>query len=232
MQFVEADAVSLAAFVGILVAVVAMLLLGVYASTRQEGSRSEALTSTLKVFGGLLAWLGLFAVMVGSGFLAAQPFPRAFLFFGVANLGGILLALSPLGRRLAMGVPLAALVGFQGFRLPLELVLHHWAAIGTIPETMTWSGQNFDIVSGFVALLVVPLAGVWRGAVWAANVIGFFLLVNVARVAIMSSPLPFAWQLEQPLQLAFHLPYAYIVPVCVAGALAGHILLTRRLLGR
>jgi hypothetical protein len=232
MQFVEADAVSLAAFVGILVVVIAMFLLGVYASTGREANRSAALATTLKAFGGLSLWLGFLGVMVGSGFIAGQPFPRLWLFFGAANLGGVLLALSPLGRRMASTLPLAALVGFQGFRLPLELVLHHWAAIGTVPETMTWSGQNIDVVSGVAALIVAPLAGRWRGAAWAANVIGLCLLVNVARVAIMSSPLPFAWQLEQPLQRAFHLPYAYILPVCVAGALAGHIILTRRLISR
>ena len=32
--------------------------------------------------------------------------------------------------------------------------------------------------------------------------------------------------------LAMHLPYAWIVPICVAGALCGHIVLTRALLMR
>jgi hypothetical protein len=35
-----------------------------------------------------------------------------------------------------------------------------------------------------------------------------------------------------PLLLALHLPYAWIGPVCVGGALAGHIVLTRALLRR
>ena len=53
--------------------------------------------------------------------------------------------------------------------------------------------------------------------------IGFALLANVARVVVMSSPLPFAWGVEPPLQLGMHLPYALIVPICVGGALAGHV---------
>ena len=36
--------------------------------------------------------------------------------------------------------------------------------------------------------------------------------------------------LEPPLLLALHLPYMLIGPVCVGGALLGHIVLTRRLL--
>ncbi len=42
------------------------------------------------------------------------------------------------------------------------------------------------------------------------SLLGICLLLNVSRVAIMSSPVPF-------------------VPVCVGGALAGHVILTRRL---
>jgi hypothetical protein len=138
-------------------------------------------------------------------------------------------ALSPIGKSLSIQLPLAWIIGFQVFRLPLELVLHSWAEQGTIPMTMTWNGQNWDIVSGVVALVCAPLASRVRAAGWLANIVGFVLLLNVARVAILSSPLPFAWGLASPLQLGFHLPYAFIVPVCVGGALAGHIVLTRKL---
>jgi hypothetical protein len=96
---------------------------------------------------------------------------------------------------------------------------------------MTWSGANFDIASGIVAVVLAPFAARRRVA-WVANIIGFALLANVARVAVMSSPLPFAWNVEPKLTLLTHLPYAFIAPVCVAGALAGHVILTRRLLSR
>jgi len=46
----------------------------------------------------------------------------------------------------------------------------------------------------------------------------------------MSAPLSFAWHVSPPLLLPFHFPYFFIVPVCVGGALAGHIILTRALL--
>ena len=52
----------------------------------------------------------------------------------------------------------------------------------------------------------------------------------VIRVALFSSPVPFGWGQQPPLLLALHLPYAYIGPVCVGGALIGHIVLTRALL--
>lgn len=49
-------------------------------------------------------------------------------------------------------------------------------------------------------------------------------------VALMSAPVPFGWNVSPPLRVAFHLPYALIGPVCVGGALLGHIVLTRALL--
>ena len=97
--------------------------------------------------------------------------------------------------------------------------------------TMTWEGSNLDVITGVLALLCAPLAGRWRGAAWLANAVGLVLLVNVIRVVVLSSPLPFAWPDVSPrLQLGMYLPYALIAPVCVGGALAGHVVLTRALL--
>ena len=57
------------------------------------------------------------------------------------------------------------------------------------------------------------------------------LLLNVLRVALLSTPGPFfSYTDAPPLLLAFHFPTGWIVPVCVGGALAGHVVLTRALL--
>jgi hypothetical protein len=52
------------------------------------------------------------------------------------------------------------------------------------------------------------------------------------RVAILSSPVSFGWPVTPRLELAYHMPYALIVPVCIGGALIGHIALTRALIRR
>jgi len=55
-------------------------------------------------------------------------------------------------------------------------------------------------------------------------------LANVARIAAFSSPVPFRTYLnDPPVLLAFHFPYGWIVPICVGGALFGHLVLFRRL---
>lgn len=181
---------------------------------------------------GLGVWLGAFSVVVASGWAQAQPMPRVMMLFAAMNLVTIGAALTAPGRWLGENLSLGWLVAFQGFRLPLELVLHDWVASGTIPQTMTWTGQNWDIVTGIAALLLAPFANRSRPLARLANLIGLALLLNVMRVALLSSPLPFAWGQQPPLLLIFHLPYALIVPVCVGGALFGHIALTRALLRR
>lgn len=222
MNFIPASSGSLLAFGVILVAVLGALLWAV-----QHAYRSFKVTALAGLLLGL--WLGAQSALVVSGRMAALPLNGLPFFFGPIVLLWSGLALSPVGRRIAGTVPLAALVGFQAFRLPLELVLHSWFEQGTIPETMTWSGYNWDIVSGLLALVCAPFADRYRLAARLANIVGLALLLNVMRVALLSAPVPFGWNVQPPLLLAFHLPYALIGPVCVGGALFGHLVLTRAL---
>jgi len=228
MEFLPASGRSVLLFEGILGIVLVLFLAGVHAASRRL--QGPATRRTAMAAGGVAVWLALFGAVVHSGVIEAQPMPRLLILFGTSNAVAVALALSPVGGWLARGLPIAALVGFQGFRVPLEILLSDWARQGTIPASMTWSGSNYDVLSGLLAIVAAPLATRLRPVAWAANVVGFVLLLNVARVAILSSPLPFAWKVDPPLQLGFHLPYAFVVPVLVGGALAGHIILTRALL--
>ena len=222
MDFHPASTGSLAAFVAIVIAVIGAFLWAVHHSYRSgKAVTLAALTLTF--------WLGGLSLLVVSGRMPGLPLSGLPFFFAPILLVCVGTGLSPVGARLAAGVPLVALVGFQAFRLPLELVLHSWAAQGVIPETMTWTGQNWDILSGTLALAAALLASRFPAIVRITNIVGFALLLNVMRVAILSSPVPFGWGAEPPLLLALHLPYTFIGPVCVGGALFGHIVLTRAL---
>lgn len=228
MDFKPADTGSVAAFLAIVLFVAGAFLAAVRHAHRFD--RTGPWRPTMRAGVGAGAWLGFLSAVTASGWLLSLPLHGLPFFFGAVLLVSAAVGFSPLGGRLAAGVPIFALVGFQAFRLPLELVLQGWSVGGTIPATMTWTGQNWDVVSGIVALLAAPFAIRSRAIAWTANLIGLVLLLNVIRVAVMSSPLPFAWGQEPPLLLAFHLPYMLIAPVCVGGALIGHIVLTRALL--
>ena len=229
MSFIPASSASVLFFVGIVVGVLALFLWATVHAYRGAPHSTRALLLTLAI---LALWLGILSVLVGSGRFKQMPLHGLPVFFGSILIVVIAAGASPFGGRLAASLPFAALVGFQAFRLPLELVLHEWAEQGTIPGAMTWTGQNWDIISGTIALLAAPLANRHRATAWIANAIGAVLLLNVMRVVVLTSPLPFSWQVSPPLVLALHLPYALIAPVCVGGALFGHIILTRALVAR
>ncbi len=222
-DFVYPAPLSTAAFVAVVAGTVALALYGVRRAA-PERTRRAALAAAL--------WLALTAaapLVIGRAEMAVMGF------FALCNLSAIGLALSPMGRRLS-ALPLAALVGFHAFRLPLELVLHAWVSGGTLPEQMTWSGQNPDIVTGLLAL-VLGLVGLRRplprAAAWLFAVIGLGLLLNVMRVAVGSAPTPLrVFMNDPPVMLPWFFPFSWIVSICVAGALAGHIVLLRALLRR
>jgi len=201
---------------------------GVRTSAGRESK--SPLRRALPVAIGTILWLTTILFVVGSGCLEGDQ-RRLLLFAATINVVSLGVGLSPIGRWLSI-LPLPALVAFQGFRLPLELVLHSWVAQGVIPATMTWSGRNWDIISGVLALIAAPFCGRSRVLLWIVNGVGLALLVNVMRVAVLSSPVSFGWPVVPKLELIYHVPYALIIPVCVGGALIGHIALTRVLIRR
>ncbi|MCC6812103.1 MAG: hypothetical protein IT381_32070 [Deltaproteobacteria bacterium] len=112
--------------------------------------------SVAKAAGGLLAWFVVFGAVSSSGVLArfdARPPPFAFVLLSVLG-GGVWLGRSSFLQRLLAKAPLWTIVLYMGFRLPLELVMHLAASEGTMPVEMSYSGYNFDIVTGASAMAV------------------------------------------------------------------------------
>jgi hypothetical protein len=228
VEFTPAGTFSLVIFTAILLGVAGAVIAGVcFAKAKEPGFRGPR-TLLLAILG-YIAWISPFIAMSGGGFLARHPDRGIPLFLACMIIGAVAFAMSPVGRSVAANVPLQTLVLFQGFRLPLELVLHWWSRLGTIPGTMTWTGQNFDVWTGIISIAFFLFVGRFRWMAWMVNIVGFVLLVNVMRVAVFSSPLPFAWPVQPKLQLLLHFPYLLIGPICIAGALAGHVVLTRAL---
>jgi hypothetical protein len=219
-NFIPGSTPSVICFVLLVIAVLGLILKGSLSISK------EHLKKTL-IF--LILWIAFFSVVAVSGVLEKYTIPALPITFLILQIGAVLFASSKHGEGFTR-LPLYWLVGFQAFRLPLELVLHTWSTTQTVPETMTWTGQNFDIISGILALgaFVPKLRN--KTYFWIVNISGIILLLNVIRVVVMSSGLPFSWPLERSLQLALYLPYAYIAVVCVWAALAGHIIMTRALL--
>jgi hypothetical protein len=177
---------------------------------------------------GWLAWQGRLGVYA--------PLPTlGTTLFVLLTIATSVLAGSPWGRWLAQSITPAALVGYQVFRLPLELVLHSLYQQGVIPVQMTYSGRNFDIVTALLAVPVALLLHAGRCPRWlllAWNLLGLALLVNIAAVAILSTPVPFrAFSNEPANLLPGSFPFVWLPTVLVQAALFGHLLVFRRLRG-
>ncbi|MCA9710260.1 MAG: hypothetical protein KDK70_30755 [Myxococcales bacterium] len=222
-----------AAFVLVVAMVAVMVVWGTHAAGRGLGEApAQTRRWALGTAVALAVWMAATGAASASGVLEAPGFPpRAMILMGACNLVAVGLAFSRVGTRLVDGLPIAALVGFAAYRLPLELVLHRFHAEGVLPVQMTYEGRNLDIVTGILGLLV----GLWlwrrgpsRALVWAFNLVGLGLLINVAAIAVLSSPFPFRVFMDEPaVLLVFHFPYGWILPMCVAPALAGHLLVFR-----
>lgn len=182
------------------------------------------------------AWLLATGALGQTGFLAGGGgLPPRFVVVMVPMFAlPVLLGVSDVGKRLS-NAPFALLVGFQAFRLPLELVMHQAAIDGTMPEQMTYTGMNFDIVTGATALLVAVLAArglAPRWLLWAWNALGTLLLVAILIIAVASLP-AFAAFGREPAQVntwVAYFPFVWLPAGLVSAAVLGHVLLWRRLL--
>lgn len=187
------------------------------------------------VFGGVLvAAMGVSGAAAQAGLLArfdSLPPPAMIMLVGSTALS-LAFALGPMGKRVASVTPIAWLIVFQAFRFPLELLLHRAWSDGVLPSQLTYSGLNFDIVTGVLAL-VVGLVGLERElpkwVAWAFNLIGLALLLNVVSIAIASLPLFQAFGPDRVNTGVLVLPYVWLPVVLVQFALIGHVLLWRAL---
>ena len=143
------------------------------------------------------------------------------------------LAYSPVGKRLADNTPILLLVGFQVFRIPVELLIHSAATQALAPMEMSFAGRNLDIVSGIAALILAVF--LFRGHVaskWilAWNLLSLGLLVNVLATAILTMPHPLQMiETETPNIWVTFSPFILLPGVLVCSALLGHLLVFRYL---
>lgn len=174
-------------------------------------------------------WLVVTALPTLTGVMSIDGRVPPQLFMALILATALAFSFSSRGSRIADVVPVWLLVGFQGFRLPLEWVLHQWGSVGTAPPQMTWSGQNFDVITGVLALAFIPLMRRERQWGWVPTVVGLGLLLNIGRIVATSLPGPLQ-RFEDPLLLPLRFPHVWIGSVCVAAALGAHVLAIRALL--
>jgi len=227
--------VAVAAFVVLPLLLVGVLGWGTAVAWRHSGAtRKASMQAAAFAVTAALLWLAVTWAAAKSGIFHnwdRTPPPFALLVLAILLLSAAI-AFSPLGRRLAQWIPLWALVAVQAFRLPLELAMHAMYTRGVMPQQMSYSGRNFDIVTGATAIIVSALVWSGRGGrrlVAAWNGLGLLLLINVVIVAILGTP-RFRYFGDDALNTwVFDAPFVWLPAVMVLAALAGHLVIFRAL---
>jgi len=138
--------------------------------------------AALAVIGWALLWM---FVVPFTNVDTAGPVSLAAVVLSVAL--ALAVGLSPVGFTLSAGLPLAALIGFQGFRLLLDSMMWQTYSRSVLPPLLTYSGYTVELVYGLLSVLLAaflsirpPTPHVVR--VW--NVVGIALLSIHAWVAL------------------------------------------------
>jgi len=219
---------------GALVALVlSALVLGLRDAARLAGLPAGRVTGSLVC--GLAAWLGVTGGLAAAGVLApAEGRPPALFVFVLLAIGGTIgFSRGATGRRLLEALPPARVIALQVFRVPVELLLWLLAARGLVPERMSFTGRNFDVLVGLSAPFVAW--GVARGRIgprgqrlWHLAALG--LVLNVAITAVLSAPGPQRLFFDQvPLLIVAQPPWVWLPTVLVPIAICSHVLSLLRL---
>src|SRR5215211_395258 len=200
---VNASPPLVSSFVGLALLLAAAFVFAVHRVTAQpRGSTGGAMRPTALAALAAAAWLAVTYGLAASGFLRFSTRPPTMLVIVAGVAISIAVGTSQLGRRLATGIPLAILVGVQGFRILLEVMMHRAYVEGLMPVQMSFSGFNFDILTG----------------------------ISAAVVALVSAPTPIRLFHNEPSnEWIAHAPWVWLPAVYVLAAVLGHILVFRRL---
>jgi hypothetical protein len=226
---------SVLVFVVIPVLLAIALLAGIWYAWRRSGEPpAVAARATLLMAFGCAAWMGVtWAVAARGTFREWNRLPPSLaVLVLLIIIIAARLALGGVGRRLATNIPLWILVAVQGFRLPLELAMHRMFERGIMPGQMSYSGRNFDIITGITAVIVAALLVAGRGGrilVAAWNVVGLGLLVNIIIVALVSTPMVALFGPDRLNIWITYPPFIWLPAVMVLAALTGHLIIFRAL---
>lgn len=198
-------------------------------------AQGVALSKIQFIGAGLAAWLLLTAGLAQSGVLnhfSSTP-PRIFAVVMPALFFCLILTFHPRLQTLWQAIPTTWLLGFQAFRVGVELFLWLLFTTALVPVQMTFEGRNWDILTGLSAPVMVwlwanrhawqrPLVLIW-------NLAGLALLINIVGISILSMPTPFQVFTQAPANTVIaHFPFVWLPSFLVPMALLGHCLALRQ----
>lgn len=222
------------AFVSIIVITV-MIVYWIIKNSNNEIVRKKATWIVL----GLILWLAIQVFLTIKGLYSdsLNSIPPKILLFGVLpNIAVIfVIFLTQKGRNFIDSLSLKRITILSIVRIPIEFVLLWLFIYKAIPQSMTFEGQNFDIVMGLTAPLIIYFGFKkciinWQGIlIW--NVIGILLLLNVVITGLFSAPFPLQkFAFEQPNVGLLYFPFSWLPTFIVPIVILGHLISIRQLI--
>jgi hypothetical protein len=161
--------------------------------------------------------------------------PHLLLLVGPPIFSIILLLLLPVGRKFLDVLNIETLTILHIIRIPVEITLYYLFIGRLIPQSMTFEGSNFDILSGISAPIMYYLVFIARKAnqkvLIAWNFICLALLLNVVITALLSAKTPFQkFAFDQPNIGIGYFPFVLLPAVVVPIVLLSHLASLRQLL--
>ncbi len=220
---------SVPVYVSIVFILTVLLTVWLYLRSVQQHRQLTALLLSLwMVATGALAWSGYFQETT------TLP-PRLLLVVMPCFIAALLLIITNRGMRYSQHLNLRNLTLLHMVRIPVELVLYWLFLNKAVPELMTFSGRNFDILSGITApLMVATCFGgkhvVRKKLLLAWNIICLLLLLNIVINAILSAPFPLQqFAFDQPNIAVLYFPFTWLPAVVVPLVFYSHIAAIRLL---
>jgi hypothetical protein len=182
-------------------------------------------------------WALATAILAGTGFfLRTDVIPPRFVWaIGPPLLAILLLFVLPAGRRRLNDLDVARLTLLHVVRLPVELVLFALFTHKAVPELMTFTGGNWDILSGITAVPVWYLGHhrrvLPRAILITWNLVCLGLLFHIVVNAVLAAPFPFQQHaFDQPNVAVLFFPYIWLPALVVPLVLCAHLVALRALL--
>lgn len=193
-------------------------------------------TKSKLLIGLSVLWLAVQGVAAYSGFYQITTgLPPRLALAVIPPVLFILLAFAlPTGRRWLNTLDKSWLTWLHTVRVPVELTLYFLFLYGMVPELMTFTGRNLDILSGLTAPLIA-----WYGykhqyldrrglLIW--NLMCLALLFNIVINAALSAPFELQQQaFDQPNRAVLYFPFIWLPGFVVPVVLFAHMACIRAL---
>ena len=190
-----------------------------------------------KILIGLMAWIALQGILSASGFyLKTDALPPRFALAVIpAFLAMIYFLTAQTSQNFINKLSLKDLTTLHICRIPVEIVLLWLFQSQQIPQSMTFEGRNFDILSGLTALPMAWLAfqnnEIKRTPLLIWNIICLLLVLNVVITGLLSAPTPLQQMaFEQPNVGVLKFPFVWLPSVIVPLVIFSHLISIKRLL--